>query len=193
MTRMNVSSCARLAAPLRSASSRHAASSTNSPRVSDGEQLPRAHPGAVRPNQRKRLPSRACSPAANAPTPTGLAGCSVTMHSISGSGCAGRRRRRPTRAIAAWPARTRPAVASVAASSCAITSIGGVEASQRRRPAQAGYAGGARRRRRVRRAARSVGSTRCVVAPPRPHGRRRLAKRGRRSAAARGARATSCR
>ena len=71
ITRMKVSSCARLAAPLRSASRRQAASSTNSPRLSAARGCHVAL-GATRPNQRSRLPSRACSPDANAPTPTGL-------------------------------------------------------------------------------------------------------------------------
>ncbi len=86
MTRTNVSSCAWLAAPLRSASSRQAASSTNSPGVADWSSV-HGDPGALRPNQRSRFPIRACNPAASAPAGSGLAGCRTTMHSMSRSGC----------------------------------------------------------------------------------------------------------
>ena len=58
ITRTNVSSCAWLAAPLRSASNMHAANSTNSPGVADCSST-HGEPGAVRPNQRRRLPMRA--------------------------------------------------------------------------------------------------------------------------------------
>ena len=85
ITRTNVSSCAWLAAPLRSARRRQAASSTNTPGVAEFS-MTHGDPGAVRPNQRRRLPMRACSPAASAPAPSGLAGCRMTMHSMSRSG-----------------------------------------------------------------------------------------------------------
>ena len=83
---MKESSIGRLAAPTRFASRRHAATSVNSPAVSDFRSC-HGNPSARRPNHRNGRPSRACNPAARAPAEIGRTGCSVTTHSMSASGC----------------------------------------------------------------------------------------------------------
>ena len=158
----------------------------------------RARRAPRRPNQRSGLPRRACRPAASAPAPTGRAGCSVTMHSMSGSGlraprrsparrCGGRRRTRRVGG-ASVGRRRRDAIRVLDVERRLVAGVVvGIAAGTRRVLGQRRRASAAVAQRRLDAARRGARRRRASA--------RRVARRGTppRCAAGRGAPAASCR